>query len=260
MHAIKTIVSVMLMLLVIGCVNYDERIELNTDGSGVIRMHLSISEQMLHTRGKSKIKKESDLLPMPRKELIADIEKEGFKVRSLRVESSHGHRHFYLVLEFKNLETLAKSQLFGKRKASLKRDGPRWQFRQEINVSEKTLTDRTAPRKTGETTPQGKSEKKSDQTESILKQLERQFGKARVRQMLGDYSVRFSLRLNGAGLIRHNGRSHRDTTAIWEIALDQLIEKKPTLQMEADFAMVEPAPRQARGPEHVERARPESKP
>ena len=241
MHAKKSIVSVMLTLLVVGCVNYDERIELNTDGSGVIRMHLSISEQMLHTRTKSKIEKESDLLPMPQKELIADIEREGFEVRSLRAESSHGHRHFYLVLEFKNLETLAKSEFFGKRKASLKRNGPKWEFRQEINVSEKTLTDRGAPRKKEETTRERKSEGKSDQTESILKQLEKRFGKARVRQMLGNYSVTFSLSLKGAGLVHNNGRSHRDTTAIWEIALDQLIEKQPTLRMEADFAMVEPS-------------------
>jgi len=239
-HAKKSMVSLLLTLLIVGCVNYDERIELNPDGSGVIRIHLSISEQMLHTTTKSKIEKESDLFPMPQKELIADIEKEGFKVRSLRAESSHGHRHFYLVLEFKNLETLAKSRLFGKRKASLKRDGSKWEFRQEIDVSEKTLTDRAAPRKKEETTREGKSEGKSDQSESILKQLEKRFGKARVRQMLASYSISFSLKLNGAGLIHSNGRSHRDTTAIWEIALDQLIEKKPMLRMEADFAMVEP--------------------
>ncbi|HUW56364.1 MAG TPA: hypothetical protein VMZ92_06985 [Planctomycetota bacterium] len=243
MRATSIILPAVLAVLVVGCVDYDERIELNTDGSGLVRMHLTVSEQVLRTSTPGKIEKEADLLPIPQKDLTRDIEKEGFRVTSLRASSSRGHRHFYLVLEFDRLETLTKSQLFGNRQASLKRDGPRWEFRQEIIVSEETLTNRAGPAGAPEpdaAAPENKPEKKPDENESILKQLEKRFGKARVRQMLSGYQISFSLRLNGAGLIRTNGRSHRDTTAVWEIPLDQLIEKKPTLRMEAAFAVVEP--------------------
>ena len=243
MRRMSILVSVVLTALVAGCVDYDERIELNTDGSGVVRMHLAVSEQVLRTGTPAKIEKEADLLPIPRKDLIRDIEKEGFKVKSLRAQSSRGHRHFYLVLEFDSLSALTQSELFGNRKVSLKRDGARWEFLQEIHVSEKTLTDRAGAAETGaeaKTAPDDKNGKKPEDQESILKQLEKRFGKARVRQMLSGYEISFSLSLKGAGLIRNNGRSHRDTTAVWEIPLDQLIEKKPTLRMEAVFAIAEP--------------------
>jgi hypothetical protein len=224
------------MLMLAGCVNYDERIELNPDGSGIARIHLAISEQVLQAQFKAASQAESDLLPVPREELVKDIESQGFKVTSLRAESSQGLRHFYLVLEFKSLEDVSKSEFFGGRKASLKKDGARWEFLQEINVSEETLVNRTSPaKKPGD----GKPWTKPAPSESAIQQLEARLGKEKVRQMFSNYSLNFSVQLKGAGLIRTNGRSHQDTVALWEIPLDQLIEKKPILHMQADFAPVE---------------------
>ena len=47
MSAKTVVVPVMLAAFVGGCVEYDERIELNTDGSGTVRMHLAVSERVL---------------------------------------------------------------------------------------------------------------------------------------------------------------------------------------------------------------------
>ena len=236
-----------LAALAAGCLNYDERIELNGDGSGVVRIHLAISEQMLASRTKPKIEKEEDLFPSPPKELVADLEKQGFKVRALRAESSAGMRHFYLVLEFKSLDDLAKSDLLGGRKVSLKREGDTWAFRSEIVVSEKTL-DRAGGAKPEEPKPgpDGKGPKREEP--SAIRQLEARFGKERVRQMFSAYSISFSVEMAGAGLLRTNGMGHRDAVAVWEIPLSQLIERKPTILMEADFAPIAAVPPEVKKP------------
>lgn len=238
-----TTLAVISVVIAAGCVNYDERIELNTDGSGLVRMHLAISEQVLRMTGRPQPRKEEDLLPMPREELVRELEADHFKVRSLRAESAQGLRHFYIVLEFKSLDDLAKSEYFGGRKVSLKRDGAKWRCVQEINVSEKTLTDRAGPKPTEEEkTPDGKQPKRPGETGSVIRRLEARFGKTRVRQMFAAYSLSFSVELAGAGLIRTNGVNYRDRTAVWEISLDRLIDTKPTLHMEADFAIDEVTP------------------
>ena len=253
MRRIILAASVALAASMAGCVNYDERIELNADGSGVVRMHLSIAEQLTGIQGSQKIEKEDDLLPGgSRQELIADIERQGFKVRSLRAESVQGLRHFYVVLEFKSLADVEKSELFGGRKVSLTRENGKMLFRSQIVVTEKTLTDRAeSPAKTVEPAKPApapapkasppakdakKDAKKSDEPYvSIIKQLEMRFGRERVRQMFGAYAITFSVEMPGATLLRTNGANHLDAAAIWETPLDKLIEKWPTIAMDADF-------------------------
>ena len=243
-----------------GCVNYDERIELNPDGSGIVRMHLAIAEQVINPTGSMKIEKEDDLLPSSRKEMIADIEKQGFTVKSVRAELAGGLRHYYIVLAFKSLNDLQKSDMFGGRKASLKREGGKMIFSSEIAVSEKTLTDRAGGPRTPETPPKEtpKDEKKTTPAESkekdatdkkkdepyvsVIKQLEMRFGKERVRQMFGAYAISFSVEMNGATLLKTNGVNYRDTTAIWETPLDKLIATWPTIEMQAEFAMPTESP------------------
>lgn len=227
---------VLLTAWVAGCVNYDERIELNADGSGIVRMHLAVSEQVLQQPRGRRVGGESRLLPMPREEMIREIEEEGLKVRSLRVSASKGLRHFYVIVEFKSLEDLAKSEFFGGRAVTLVRDGARWKFNQQIRVSEKTLTSRG-----GETPPPDAKtpEKKSKNADSILKKLEARFGKEHVRKMLSRYRLTFSVQLKDTGLIRTNGRNHRDVTAVWEFPLGDLVHREPTLTMQAEFARAE---------------------
>jgi len=236
-------IAVALIVVCVGCVKYDERIELNPDGSGVVRMHLSIVEQAMPPTAAKEIRTEDDLLPMPRAELVKDLEKDGFTVKSLRAESLKGMRHFYVVLAFKDLAVLTRSEWFGKRKAGLRRVGAKWGFTQEISMSEETLTGRSGlkpvEKKPG---PDGKPQKPRTMGDSIIKQLESRFGKKRVRDMLKSYHVSFSVRLKGAGLLKTNGENHRDHTAIWSIPLNQLIGKKPTIRMSAEFAGAEAPP------------------
>jgi hypothetical protein len=243
-----------LVALAAGCVNYDERMELNPDGSGVVRMHIAVAEQVINPAGAPKVEKEDELLPMPRKEMIADIEKQGFTVKSLRAESTGGLRHFYIVIAFKNVADLQKSELFCGRTASMTREGGKLSFRSQIAMSEKTLTDRAggtkapeapkpeppkdapgpspkAPREEPGKSPAGKEGKKDEPRVSVIKQLEMRFGKERVRQMFGAYSVSFSVEVAGATLLRTNGVNHRDAAAVWETPLDKHIDTWPTIAM-----------------------------
>jgi hypothetical protein len=260
MRKMLWIASALALVSAAGCVGYDERIELNPDGSGVVRMHMSVSEQALGPFTRQKIEKEDDLWPMPKKELIDDFEKQGFKVQSVRAESAGGIRHFYIVVEFKSLADLEKSDLFGGRKASLKQEGGRYLYRSEIAVNENTL-DRTTGPKTpspaegpkSPTPPKAPSPapapapekkpgdaKKNEPHVSIVKQLEIQFGRERVMQMLSAFSVSFSVEMNSATLLRTNGYNHRDVVGTWETPLSRLVDKWPTITMEADFGLAAP--------------------
>ena len=108
MHLKKTILLAA-VLLAAGCLDYDERIELNADGSGIVRIHLSISEQAMGLAGQADVKDEADLFPMPPAEFTAELKKEKLEVRSLRAESKGGMRHFYIVIAFKDIQDLARS-------------------------------------------------------------------------------------------------------------------------------------------------------
>ncbi len=267
----KTFLLATLLMAAIaaGCVNYDERIELNADGSGVVRLHLSVSEQAIGMSGLPKPTNEDEMLPSPRAEMIADFEKQGFKVRSLRAESVGGLRHFYIVLEFKRLADVEKSEVFKDRGATLAKEEGRLVYRQTVAVNERTLTDRagggpgpmmpppkiydlkTSPPKEGDKRPdtakpapkdaKADPSKKEDYV-SIIKQMEMRFGRERVMEMFDAYSISFSVEMKGATLLKTNGYNHRDAVAIWDTPLARLIEKWPTIPMEAAFVPNAPAP------------------
>ena len=141
--------------------------------------------------------------------------------------------------------------VFGGRKISLKNEDGKFEFRSEIAVSERTLTDRAlpksetpsapAPKEDSKKTPGGKDAKKDEPYVSIIKQLETRFGKERVRQMFAPYSVSFSVEMPGATLLTTNGGNYRDAAAVWERPLNDLIATWPKITMEADFAKA-PAP------------------
>ena len=260
------------LMLAAGCVNYDERIEINPDGSGVVRMHLAVSEQAIGITGMPKPTTEDELLPSPRPEMVADLERQGFKVKGLRAESAGGMRHFYIVLEFKNLADVEKSEVFKDRHATLTKEGGKFVYRQTVAVSERTLTDRTGggggpmmpppkvidlnkppqkrddakgePPKTtpGDAKKDAKKDAKPEEYVSVIKQMEMRFGRERVLQMFAAYSISFSVQMKDATLLKTNGFNHRDAVAIWDTPLEQLVEKWPTISMEASFAPNGPAP------------------
>ena len=251
MRTSLTILSVMLVLVLTGCVNYDERIELNEDGSGVVRMHIAISEQVIPARFRGRVTTEEALFPAPRKELIADIEKDGLKVRSLRAESTKGLRHYYLVIEFKKLDDLARSDLLGGRRIAFRKDGAKFVFDQVIDLSTESLTDRMpGSKKSGKEkteTKDDKGRKKSDsekpddkkqpekKEEDIITQLEKTYGSARVRKMFRAYHVSFSAQLANGTLITSNGENHIDKAAIWQTPLDKLLHNRMKVEMKATF-------------------------
>jgi len=230
MRSKLTILALMLIATSAGCIKYDERIEMNPDGSGIVRMHIAVAEQLLPPSLYEKSGNEDDLLPVKRAELVAGLEKDGFAVKSLRASSARGLRHFYVVLAFKDLNVLTKSEWFGGRKVSLTKLGGKWRFDQEISVSEDALKGRSRA-KADDAKPT-----KTPPAETIKKQLERRFGTERVDHMLKNYFVSFSVQLTGAGLLSTNGRSHRDRVAVWAIPLKELIGRRPTIKMSAEFA------------------------
>jgi len=253
------LVLVAALALMVGCVNYDERLELNADGSGVIRVHLSINEQLIPPDALPPMKtlKEDDLLPVPRQEIVSGLEADGFKVKSLRAESIDGFRHFYIVLEFKSVDQLAKSSFFNGRKIVFTREGDTFRFSQEIDVSERSLTEKAEPPKKAPAKKDdkgGKSgkpeEKKPAQAPSktgeaakppqkpggFVQQLEEQFGKEQVRRMFASQHVVFSVSVAGTGIVETDGTGHRGVTSVWDYPLNQIIDRKAPLAMKAVFS------------------------
>jgi hypothetical protein len=125
-------------LLLTGCFQFDQEMTLNADGSGNMKVHYACSEQtlgqieMLAQMGKQQGGADGGTVtvtsngPSFKKE---EIEKEfesvkasGITLRQAAVESKDGWRHVDLLLDFKDLASLRKLELFKDSKMTLTRD------------------------------------------------------------------------------------------------------------------------------------------
>jgi hypothetical protein len=60
--------------------------------------------------------------------------------------------------------------------------------------------------------------------------------KERLKKLLKNASLTFSIELVGGHVVETDGRSHRNTVSVWTFPLEDLVDKKPTLSMEALFS------------------------
>ena len=250
MHVRKTFVLLAAVALVAGCLEYDERIELNPDGSGVVRIHLTIAEQAMALHGQAEAKSEADLFPMPPGQFADELKAEKLEVLSLRAESKGGMRHFYIVIAFRDVQDLVRSEYFGGREFTFRKEKDNlYRVKQTLDVAAGMSDDKkddkpeAAPaEKDAEAPADGKPEPPEDETpakpdlkrKTFAKQMD--LNKERMKKVLKNASLKFSVELVGGHVHETDGRSHRSVVSTWTFPLEDLVDKKPKLSMEAVFS------------------------
>ena len=220
-------------LLVAGCLNYDERIEVNPDGSGTVRVCLSISEEVImgmevDEEGrplKRKIESEDDLFPrLPdlktgkltlngKEQIVKDFTSGNMKVRSIRAASTGGTRQIYVVADFRDFNKLPDSRVFSDRTCSFRRlrDGT---FELRMVVASEAM---------------GKSPLQSNTYQA----LKARFGEQQARMFLSSYHARFTVEAPGK-VVETNGNVWKETKSLWsKTLLEMLGSEKLDLRVRA---------------------------
>ncbi len=213
------------LVLTAGCVTYDERIRIEPDGSGTVRVMVAISEDAMRSvevddNGKPLVRRgdapESEWFPrIPddqtgrinlsgRKAIEKDFASDHVKVRSVRVESSDGMRRIYVVADFDDFNKLPESRVFANRTMEFEKlPGGRYRIKQVVASDEVD---------------------KSPMKTETYQALKRQLGPDQAEALLKSYSVMFTIDAPGPVLEvddapgtrpEHQGKVWKNHKVIW---------------------------------------------
>jgi hypothetical protein len=211
--------------VVSGCLNYDERIQINPDGSGTVRICLAIAEDAISETDKEgkviakEIKSEDDLYPqLPdlktgklaksgKDQILSDFKSANLTVRSIRAESVAGMRKIYVVADFKDFNKLPQSRVFSDRQTTFKKN-PDGTFEIRQVLTNEAL---------------GRSATAS-QTFQLLKA---KLGEKAAQALLSSYFVRFSVEtpapIDNSDIGLTNGQLWKPNKILWTRSLFQLL-------------------------------------
>jgi hypothetical protein len=137
-----------LCLFIFGCINYEETVELNSDGSGKITMHYSIPQQlfaMMQMGQDSGEKKEEMPFKFKESEIRSDLTAPGVTVDKVEQKAEGDQQHFFVTLSFKKITDLNQTKSFAKMPFTWKEEEGNILF-QQVLIGEK---------KEGEANPMG---------------------------------------------------------------------------------------------------------
>ncbi len=116
--AIRTLCSFTCLglLLIAGCINYDQQMELNTNGSGKMVMHYSMAQQlvsMMQMGGSAGGEGDQEMpFKLKEDEVKADLAAPGVKVEKFETKTEGDQQHFYVHISFDNVTSLNKTKTF----------------------------------------------------------------------------------------------------------------------------------------------------
>jgi LppM domain len=113
---IKIFLLIGFLLLLSGCINYEEQIELNADGSGKMIMHYSIPQQlnamMQLGQGQQQDKKDEMPFKFKESEIRSDLNAPGVTVDKFETKAEGDQQHYYVYLSFKKITDLNETKSF----------------------------------------------------------------------------------------------------------------------------------------------------
>ncbi len=117
--AIRTLCSFacLALLLIAGCINYDQQLELNANGSGKLVMHYSMAQQlvsMMQMGGQAGGGDKEQQMPFKIKEneVKADLQSPGVKVEKFETKTEGDQQHFYVHISFDKVTSLNNTKTF----------------------------------------------------------------------------------------------------------------------------------------------------
>src|SRR5262245_28366593 len=89
-----------LLTLLAGCINYDQNVEISTNGSGKMLMHYSLAQQltaMMALGSQSNDKKENEMpFKIKEDEVRKDLQAKGVRVDKFETKTEGDQSHFYV--------------------------------------------------------------------------------------------------------------------------------------------------------------------
>jgi len=211
-----------LALAACGCVDYEERIEINPDGkTETLKMHLAVDERFVAIDWPKPTGAGIDsVFPVTLDELKKELNGDALELVDARANISSPMRHMYLVCKIKDLGKLSQTPAFAQRNLVLKAENENtWTLQQTLDVTGTSLLGTTA-----------------EQTAKMLANLEKTYGAENIRGILGQYNIKMSVTLpDGYTSESAGGKIHRDSTVIWQKSLTQLLYSREPWKMEARF-------------------------
>jgi hypothetical protein len=134
-----------LAVLIAGCINYEENIELNADGSGKMLMHYSIPQQLhaMMELGQDTQQDKKDEMPFKFKEaeIRTDMAAPGVTVDKVESKAEGDQQHYYVHVSFKKLTDLNQTKSFEKMKFQWIEEDKKVRFQQTLEGDKKQSED-----------------------------------------------------------------------------------------------------------------------
>jgi hypothetical protein len=132
----------LMLLLAAGCINYDQQMELNSNGSGKMVMHYSMASQlvsMMEMGGSSGGEGENEMpFKLKEEEVKKDLTAPGVKVEKFETKTEGDQQHFYVHLTFDKVTSLNNTKTFKDMQITWKEDGGVTTFSQVLKGKKKT--------------------------------------------------------------------------------------------------------------------------
>jgi hypothetical protein len=210
------ILAVLLFLTTVflaGCINYDQQVELNSNGSGKMLIHYSLAQQLvgMMAMGQASGDQKKDMpFKVNEPEIRKDLGVKGVRIDKFEQKTEGDQTHFYITVSFDNIQDLNQSEMFKKMPFSWTKSGSVTTFTQTL---------------------QGNKEKKEEAAND-------QMGKQMAQAMFGNAAFKFTVKLPGKALPSPdtNGTIDADgKTVSWSVPLVEAMDKKTDTVMSAKF-------------------------
>jgi hypothetical protein len=200
--------AVLLVLFVTGCIEYEEKIVLNGDGSGRITVHYYIDEMMTSMMDKMPGEKSDKEMPFifEKEKIQSELASDDIKVDKIEsYKDDEGKLHLVADLSFKDINKIPKKWVFENREFSFVKEGGSYSFRSAL-VQEKK--------------PEEKGKEGSEELGDSF---------------LAGYTFKFTVEMPGPVAQASAGSKIEKNTVTWEMPLSD-ISKKERIEMTASVS------------------------
>ncbi len=238
MHRLTLLAGIMLSLVLLGgCINYEEQLTLNKDGSGTIMMHYWMDSTFAQGPGQAAGDKGPPMSEQQANERFAT--KPGITLQSFRTEEKDGDTHSYVTLAFDSVTNLSAAM-----------DGRDITFSEEGGVITFTSTvesESPGPEAAMPLEPEPASEPADGEAPEMPEGMEgmgEAMGEAMAKGMeemmgqmmgsMGDGEFTFNVTFPGEVLeVEGPGATKAENTATWKLSLGDVMTGSSTMKATA---------------------------
>jgi hypothetical protein len=196
------VLALLVFAYLAGCINYDQDVQINENGSGKLIMHYSLPQQltaMMAMGDQSTEKKEDNQMPfkITEDEVKKDLAAKGVKVEKFETKTEGDKNHYYVTIAFDNITDLNQTKTFAKMPFQWKKEGSVYTFSQTL---------------------MGEKKKEGENADDAM-------GKQMAQAMLGNAKFTYKITLPSKALPAPdtNGKIAEDGKTIsWEYPLTEL--------------------------------------